>query len=718
MQKQIFTLIFTSTALFAVDLAPITVIGYQPENPTTQDVNPLREKNEIKSNGIDLYSNKAKSSIYKTLDIEPGFIVETQDPYGLGETSARSRGVDDNFMAISLEGVPNYSIRPIGPRQGIYDLENLETIEHYNGALNPSSGSGVGSKAGLINLIFKRPSDVTQGELSLSMGEDDFYKLFLRADTGKIDDYSKAFISMSQADAKKWKGKGDLGEKRNLAIGVNTGNETFPIEIFYSHNEQKKHNFMGLTYNEILNLDANYNKDYQSNNPNAIDYYDYWKTDSSYDDLQLSLKQKLLGTDSLLKIYGSGYDEKSDEGDGYGQVDAKRVGFQLDSKYDFSSFNMEGGIWLERSWLEKYVRKVSTTPARVHQGWKWLNKNHGATDLISPYISASKNFKKLKIEAGFRYLYYKEAANDTYLGNNLESDYDIAISRGTIAPGGSVDEMKYNLFLPTIGARYEIDEATEFFAKWGKGYQRPYRYSFAAQYAANKNGLRTKLLAQGKTLQSVVESWDMETSDLIDVGIRKYFDKGEATLNFFYNIHDDLLSSAYDPTVGIDYLQNIGKAVVYGAQIQSSIEPTPNLWFFINPALTFSEVKSNIDYSGTQYNLKGNEVAETPKFTLKAGTTYKIDNHLFSLNGRYIGERYADIENKEKIDDYVTFDLSYGYTYKKLNFAKKLSLQLSLLNIFNEKYIASVGSADILEDTTNYYVGSPRSFTFNMKVVF
>jgi iron complex outermembrane recepter protein len=718
MHKHLLSLIVTSSTLFCTDLGPIIVIGYQGQTPTSQDINPLKEKNVIKSNGIKIYGDKAKTSIYKTLDIEPGFIVESQDPYGLGKTSARSRGVDNNFMAISLEGVPNYSIRPIGPRQGIYDLENIETIEHYNGALNPNSGSGVGSKAGLINLIFKRPLDNTQGELSLNLGEDDFYKLFLRADTGKIGEYSKAFISVSQANANKWKGTGDLGEKQNLAIGLTTGNDSFPLEIFYSHNEQKQYDFMGLSYEEIQNLNANYSKDYQTNDPIASDYYDYWKTDSKYDDLQLSLKKDFLGADSLIKIYGSKYNEQSDEGNGAGKVDAQRIGLQFDLQYNFNHFNMETGLWMERSWLEKYVRKVSTTQTREHQGWKWLNKNHGATDIISPYISANKNFDKLKLEAGLRYLYYKEAANDTYLGNNLESDYDNAIAKGTIAPGGEVGAMKYHLLLPTLGARYEIDESIDIFAKWGKGYQRPYRYSFAAQYAADKNGLRDKLLAQGKTLESIMESWDMETSDLIDIGIRKYFDQGEITFSLFYNMHNDLLSSAYDPEIDIDYLQNIGEAVIYGAQIQSSIEPIQNLWFFINPALTYSKVKSNINYSSTQYDLQGNEVPETPRFTLKAGTTYKIDNHLLSLNGRYVGERYADIENKEKIDDYATFDFSYQYTFRKLDFVKDLSFQLSLLNLFNEKYISSIGSADILEDTTSFYLGSPRSFAFNMKVVF
>jgi iron complex outermembrane receptor protein len=718
MNKYICTILLSNSLLLCSELAPVTITGTAIDSLTMQDIDPLKEKNEISSKGIELFGDKSKSSVYKTLDIDPSLVIESQDAYGLAPTKARSRGVDSNFMAMTLEGVPNYSIRPIGPRQNIYDLENLETIEYYTGALTPNTGNSVGSKAGLINLIFKRPTNIPQGTISLTTGEDDFYKAFVRADSGLINKYYKFFISMSRADAQKWKGKGDLGPKKNFVLGVTSSNENFPFEIFYTHNEQKRHDFKGLTYEQTKDLDKYYNEDYQSSDPNSKDYYDYWKDDSEYNDLQFSLRKGCFSADCLLKLYGSKYEETSEEGDGIGEVDAKRVGILFSTNYKIDKLNIENGIWMERGWLEKHVEKVSTTKQRDHLGWKWLNENHGPSEMVSPYLMAKTNFGDLKVEAGLKYFYYKEAANDTYLGNNSYSNYDDAVSNGTIAPGGEVGENRYRAWLPTLGLKYKINDTLEAFAKWGKGYQRPYRYSFAAQYAANKNGLRDKLLAQGKSLKSVVESWEMETSNMFDIGIRKYFDNAEVTTSFFYNIHDNLLSSAYDPQLGVDYLQNIGKAVIYGMQIQSNIEPTENLSLFINPAITYSEVKEDINYSDTKYSLKGNEVPETPRFTLKMGAAYQLNKHIFSVKGRYIGERYADIENEEKIDDYTTVDLTYGYNFKNVLFAKELSFQLSFLNIFDEKYISSIGSVDILEDTTSYYVGAPRSIAFNIKGVF
>jgi len=719
MRRSLGMSILCCSLVTAAELSPITVEGEYTPAPTEQSLNPLKERFEITQQGIELFGDKTQSSTYKVLNLEPGFIVESLDPYGLSQTTAKARGVGSNFMAISLEGVPDYSIRPIGPRDGIYDLENMKKIEHYNGALNPDAGGGVGNKAGLIDLKVRYSKDTPEQIIAGSFGEDNFYKLFARADSGIVGKYFKAFLSLSQADGKKWKGEGDLGKKNTITFGLNVLNDDFPLTLLFSHMDQVRYDFMGLSYAQIQDLDKNYNLDYDTSNPNNIDYYKYHKHDLNYNDLQLSLKHECFGGECNAKIYGSKYLEETEEGNGRGTVDARRLGLILSNKKSFESFDSEIGLWSELGWLDKYVEKVSTTPSRTHLGWKWLNKNTDEpTKIFSPYISAYKEFDRLKLESGLRYMYYKESANDTYMGNNPQSDYDSAISSGTMVPGGHVDALTYHTLLPTLGLRYELTDDTEIFGKWGKGYQRPYRYSIAAQYAANKNGLRTKLLNAGKDLNTIFQSWKMETSDLFDIGVKHYFDFGEVSLSGFYNIHHDLLSTAYDNSLGVDYLQNVGEAVVYGIQLQSSIKATNNLWFSFNPAFTHSEVTKDLVYNNADASIKGNEVTETPKFSLKIASTYAWKNHLFSVNGRYIGSRYANIENTEKMDSYTTWDLSYGYSFKNLGFAKKLDITFSINNIFDEKYISSIGTADLLDDTTTYYTGAPRSVAFSFKGVF
>ena len=704
-------------SLSAVELMPVVVEG--ETLPATQGEDPLDEKMTLTREGIELFGPAAQTDALEALQIEPGIVVEATDPYGLGAVTARDRGIDSNFMALTIDGVPNYSIRPIGPRTGLYDLENLERIDHYRGALSPETGPGVGAKAGMIALHWMRPAAEATGRVATRFGSDDFYKLYGRADTGEIGGNLRAFVSASRADAEKWKGEGDLGPRTNVAVGVVAGEDALPVELFYNHTSQKSHDFMGLTYDQIQSLSTYYDTDYQSSDRNASDYYDYHKHDERYDEVQLGMKGACFGGSCGVKLYAADYLEKSDEGDGKGTVDGRRIGMSVFAMHTFGGVETEAGIWGERGWLDKYVEKVKTDPTRAHVGWKWLNKNHGPDEMLAPYLRAATDAGAFRLEAGLRYLYYKAAANDTYLGNNPASDYDTAIATGTIAPGGAVGAMTYREWLPSFGVRYALDEANELFAKWGRGYQRPYRYSFAAKYAANSGGIRDKLLSEGKDLESVIEQWKMETSDLYDVGIRSYVGTAELTLTGFYHHHYNLLSTAYDPSLGIDYLQNVGDATVYGVELQSSIEPVRGLWLYVNPAWMQSRLNKNLAMSGSQYDLKGNEVPETPHWTVKAGGAYRFyGGHVLSLSARYIGERYADVENEQKVPGYTTADLRYDYTHGFGNGTGEWHFFASVLNLTDEEYVASVGSADLLDDTPTYYVGAPRSFIVGLEARF
>ncbi len=718
MMKKIVTCSFALAAgLGGAELAPIDVNAETLYAPLPATAEVLDQKTTLDSETLNLFGPKAQSSAVMALDMAPGVTVESVDAYGLGGTSMRERGVDSNFLGMTIEGIPLYSIRPIGPRVDIMDLENVAFLDFFRGAQSPKNHTGVGSRGGLIDLRWMHPADRFTTSLQSRAGSDMFYKNYLRIDSGRIDAMPlKLFGSLSRSSAEKWKGEGDLGPRTNVAFGVEVPSEAVHATLFFNHTEHKRHDFMPLSYAQTQDLDANYNLDYQSSEDNRSDYYDYHKRESRYDDVSLHLERACLGLTCKLKLYGSHYLEKSDEGDGKGTVDGTRLGMIASGSYDADAWGIEGGVWMERAELDKYVSKVSATPERTHQGWKWLNKNRGATELVSPYLVGNAQLDALRLEAGFRYLYYKEAANDTYLPNNKIADYDDAIAGGTIAPGGSVDAMTYHVALPTLGVHYRVDEKAELFAKWGRGYQRPYRYSFAAAYGANKNGLRDKLQAQGKGLQDIVKEWKMEESDLFDLGGLYYAEHATAGATLFYHRHENLLSSAYDPTLGIDYLQNVGNAHVYGLELTLDAEVLRNFWIYCNPAWMHSEIEEDLDYGANTVKLKGNQMSETPDFTLKTGVLYRFDMHTFNLNGRYIGTRYGDVKNSEKIDAYFTLDARYGYRFKFDAISGEL--WLSGTNLLDEKYVSEVGSADMLEDTPAYYVGAPRSVMAGVEMTF
>jgi len=82
-----------------------------------------------------------------------------------------------------------------------------------------------------------------------------------------------------------------------------------------------------------------------------------------------------------------------------------------------------------------------------------------------------------------------------------------------------------------------------------------------------------------------------------------------------------------------------------------------------------------------------------------------------------MGERYGDVEHKEKIDDFIVADLNLTYRQKMKSFGDTLKVSLQFQNLLNKKYVSNVNASDDSQSgSTGYYVGAP--FTMLMAVSF
>ncbi|MCK4790023.1 MAG: Plug domain-containing protein, partial [Desulfobacteraceae bacterium] len=107
-------------------LEDITVTG-ELIRPTKQTGDSLYTGTSVTKKGIELLGTPAKTSVYNALDILPGINVESNDPYGLSGKDIRIRGLKGFYSGMTVEGIPNYGIMPIGAREDIYDMENMES---------------------------------------------------------------------------------------------------------------------------------------------------------------------------------------------------------------------------------------------------------------------------------------------------------------------------------------------------------------------------------------------------------------------------------------------------------------------------------------------------------------------------------------------------------------------------------------------------------------
>ena len=708
-------------------LEEITVTG-ELVRPTRQMGDSLYTGTCITQKGIELLGTPAKTSVYNALDILPGLNAESKDPYGLSGTDVRIRGVKGLFNGITVEGIPNYGIMPIGAREDIYDMENMESVSLYKGASPADLGTGSGNRGGSIELKLRRPEDKAGIKLDQSFGSKDFLRTFLRIDSGKLLTKTSLFGSYSYTDADKWKGKGDLGGRDHVTLGLNQQiNDVINIDLFYKFNEIERHFFKDLNYEQADHIDHHdnfyhhYNNELTSDPKKDINYYDYNRGTfinrdfMSIIDINISEKFNL-----SLKPYHSSEDANFREGKkgfpvvGYGPKmkkpgilnkirDLERYGVIPEINLDILDFEITAGYWFESNDLEKYVKRYVTTPDGLkYNGYMYYAKNDGHGKIHSPYAKVSYELNKFKFQAGLKYFYYEEPASTGYISDatlELKEDPDI-----------SLKETDYDEILPTFGIGYEFNKNIKMYFNYGRNYMRPYAYVPITNLYVMKKKLFKKA---NMTLQDIFDDWEMETSDNFDLGFRyshRYFSVAPV---FFYCKHNDLLASIDDPRIinpkdnkPVTYYQNVGDATAYGFELELNLYPLKNLMVYFNPSYTDMSFDDDFKRGDHTLKIKDNQIPDTPKWIVKSGLIYTINNFEISPTVKWTDSRYGDALHKEKIDDYAVVDLNLRYTIDDFWGLREAKVGLELSNLFDERYVGAI----IADDTgtgAEYYAGPP-----------
>jgi len=222
------------------------------------------------------------------------------------------------------------------------------------------------------------------------------------------------------------------------------------------------------------------------------------------------------------------------------------------------------------------------------------------------------------------------------------------------------------------------------------------------------------------TLQDIFDDWEMETSDNFDLSFRykhKYFSIAPV---LFYSTHNDLLVSIDDPRIihpktkkPVSYYQNVGDATAYGFELELSAKPLENLLIYLNPSYTDMSFDDDFKRGDSTLKIKDNQIPDTPEWIVKSGMIYTINNFTISPTAKWVDSRYGDALNKERIDDYVVFNLHLWYTVNKLGILREAKAGIELKNLLNERYVGAI----VANDTgtgADYYAAPPFTAIFTV----
>ena len=710
-----------------IQLKPVTVYGKsldgeQDSFVKSMDPKKTSNKDTYSANGIDLFGRQGNTNVFKVADMAPSVNYTPVDNLGTNESgfhdAVRIRGKKQTGPA----NIKNYEGIPISGNPGggktMFDLENIESVDVYKGYIPVDKGLGLSNLAGKVDMAVKRPDRQFGANLSQSVGGDRFSRTFIRIDSGEMNGFS-SFASFSYTTGDKFKGEGDL-ERTNGSIGLLfRPTDKMKMECFISHNDDTHHNYYNLSYAETRDMGAFYRKDFGTD-PSRADYYDY-NTQDFKDTAVIANWEAILPWNSTISVKPYFLDDQgtyaytSKNSVVCWDIDHQLYGAVLTYKKQvMTALDVKLGYWIhkqESPGPPTDQKTYTVGPGGLTFAGYAVLADNDPHIIHSPFVEASGEVGSVSYRGGVRYVDLELGALKSYTnGTNptTSQKYDTAISQGTPDSWASVDADHFREFLPSIYVGYALGDDALIYADYTR------TYGLDVNLFPTYVRQRGNFVSRGITLQSLWDDMALEKSDNIDLGVKLRIGKVHLNPNLFLSLVKNKQARVYDPDLGVTYPFNGSDAMAYGMEMTATGAMTDSLDFFLSVSYDkFYFIDDLQTASNTTVASEGNQVPDAPEYMVKGALSYGIDGCVFTPSFRYLSKRYGDVLNTEKVSGCTLVDLDMSYTFARVPLAESIVFRLTAINVFNERYVAAINTADdalaATQTAATYQTGAPFS---------
>lgn len=215
-----------------------------------------------------------------------------------------------------------------------------------------------------------------------------------------------------------------------------------------------------------------------------------------------------------------------------------------------------------------------------------------------------------------------------------------------------------------------------------------------------------------------------EESDTYEVGARFTDARFNGTIGVYYvNFRNRLLGISTgagivgNPAV----LQNVGDVRAIGFEAAGDFRLGNGVTLFASYSY------NDTTYSNDVVNAVGTVLAATndktvvdaPKHLLRGEVAYDSDGVYGQLGVNYMSKRYFTYTNDQSVPGRALVDATLGYRFDA-GLRKPLEIQLNATNLFDKKYVATLGSNGFGNsgDNMTLLAGAPRQIFASVKVGF
>lgn len=684
----------------------VVIKGVRAENDQPATFTVIQKK--------DLDERNLGQDIPYMLSMEPSVVTTSDGGTGIGYTSMRIRGLDNQKINVTINGIPYNDAESHGTYWvDISDISSsIRSIQIQRGL--GKSANGPTSFGASLNIETNQIPLKPYAVLDNSLGSYNTMKNTIQAGTGLIKEHWFAEGRFSKIGSD---GYVDRASSKLRSYFAQTGyysNKTILRLIAFGGMEETYQAWYGIseadmqTYGRTFNWAGYYYKNGQDNFYNK--QVDHYAQDHVQLNLTHSFSKNLTFNTVLNYTYGRGYYQEYYSDVPFGNysinnviqgTDTTKTSDLVGQKWlknnllagntfislDLDKVNFTFGVGYANYFNARHFGDIiwSDVPNSEANGHEFYLNTGNKVD-VNTYLKANYKFAdkgNLYVDLNYRHINYKASGFDKENGDELQIDLN----------------KTYDFINPIVGISYTFPTIGVAYASFGISNREPTRADFINNYDL-PGGIKP------------------ETMYNTEIGLRRRLSNAFYEINFYTMLyHNELIKTGQLDDVGYPIQRNAGKSYRYGVELNAGAQLVSFLTLKGNVALSRNRTDFK-DYADNAWIIRNDVTISYSPGVVASGEIIVQPFKFMQLSfaNKYVGKQYLDNteDNSRTLKEYLVSNLGLNIKHQ-LPFLKRIEFKALVNNLFNVKY----NSNGYMYDTTPYYYPqATRNYLFGVSLEF
>lgn len=624
--------------------------------------------------------------------------VSDVDPNGPGLMESQGlsiRGFQNGEYNVTFDGIPWGDSNDFTQHSTSYFMP--QDIGQVTVDRGPGSARTLGNATfgGTLSVDSKDPEPVMSVNPFLSVASFNTQVEGVRFDTGKLDQYggTTAYLSVKNLSSDGYLTHAGLNRQNIFGKIVQPlGNDT---TLTFASNLTRLHQnvSIGATKAQIAQHGPNYGL---SADPSSQSYYGYNYDDITTDFEYLDLETKLSGWDVGDKLYTYGYrhrgyngaDPNGEQPNGtiYGpdnvpgqrmRMDYRSIGDILRLSHDLGPGEVHVGGWVDRQTNQRLQYEVDFSNSGALNAVPASDAidrlmNDSLTDMQTYAEYQWHATDKLDVTGGVKYV-------------NFRRTLDARVNQGSGQPISYAQT--WTRSLPSLDLHYALNDHWSAYAQWSKGFLAPNLNTF---YTADPS--QNRVVPESTTNQQLGTVW---STDGLSMSLDAYH------IDFNNKIESRKIA-------GQTLFYNAGGAIYKGLEGEATVALGNGFSVYGNASLNSAKDKINHQW-----------LPNAPDRTAAFGVLFDQGRWSASLLEKYVGVRFGDSGQTQRLGGYSAADLAASYVFEHpLAEVRDATLTFKVDNIGNNTQIYGLAGYTGQAGTPLYWTIPERSFELDVAAHF